>query len=322
MAGYIKTIIASFVLLVTSASAAQLLVLNKSDATLAFVDPAAGKVETTLATGEGPHEIELSSDGKLAFVTNYGARNDGNTISVVDVAARKELRRIDLGELARPHGLTFTGGHLYFTAERAKKVGRLDAAATRVDWTFSTDQEGTHMVLASRDGNSLYATNIQSGTVSIIERGRDDQWTQTLVTVGAGPEGLDLSPDGRELWVGHSRDGGMSIIDTATKKVAYTFNANTKRSNRVKFTPDGRWVLVSDLGAGELVVFDARTRSERARLPLGRAPTGILIPQGSPHAFVAVSGENHVALVDLKSFKVAKTIETGGGSPDGMAWVE
>jgi YVTN family beta-propeller protein len=301
-------------------SAAQLLVLNKADATLAFVDPASGKVATTIPTGEGPHEIELSSDGKLAFITNYGARTDGNSISVVDIAARKELRRIDLGDLKRPHGLTVLDGQLYFTAERSRKVARLDAAAQKVDWTFATDQEGTHMVLAARKGSALYTTNIQSGTVSILERGGNDQWIQTIVNVGAGPEGLDVSPDGRELWVAQSRDGGISIIDTATKKVSYNFDAKTKRSNRLKFTTDGRWVLVSDLGSGELLVFDARTRSEHARLPMGQAPTGILIPANSQHAYVAISGNNEIAVVDLKSFKIVKTIATGG-SPDGMAWV-
>ncbi len=318
---YITTALACGLLATSAvAGAAQLLVLNKSDATLAFIEPATGTIEATLPTGEGPHEIELSSDGTLAFIGNYGARTDGNTMSVVDIGARKELRRIDLGDLARPHGLTIAGQQLYFTSERAKKLGRLDAASQRVEWTFPTDQEGTHMVLAAKDGKTLYATNIQAGTVGIIERGTDDQWTQTLVTVGAGPEGLDLAPDGRELWVGRSRDGHISIIDTATKKVAYAFDAKTKRSNRVKFTPDGRWVLVSDLGAGQLVVFDARTRTERARLTTGPGTTGILIPPRSPHAFVAVSGANRIALVDLKSFEITRTIATGA-SPDGMAWV-
>ncbi len=316
----VNFVVAAILLVITPiASAAQLLVLNKADATLAFVDPSSGDVTTTIPTGEGPHEIELSSDGKLAFVTNYGARTDGNSISVIDVAARKELRRIDLGDLKRPHGLTILDGRLFFTSERSRKVGRLDAASQKVDWTFATDQDGTHMVLAARQGGALYATNIQSGTVSILERTGNEHWTQTLVKVGAGPEGLDLSPDGRELWIAQSRDGGISIIDTATKRVSYNFDAKTKRSNRLKFTTDGRWVLVSDLGAGELLVFDARTRSEHARIPMGQAPTGILIPAKSPHAYVAVSGENQIAVVDLKSFKIVKTIATGG-SPDGMAW--
>ncbi len=303
------------------ALAAQLLVLNKSDATLSFINVSNGARHVTVPTGDGPHEIELLQNGTLAAVGNYGAKEDGNTISIFDVATRKELRRIDLGELKRPHGFAIADGKLYFTAERAQKIGRLNREATKVEWTFATNQGGTHMILASRDGRTLYTTNMQSDTVSVIERADDDEWTQTLITVGAGPEALDLSPDGRELWVGHSRDGGISIIDTASKTVAHQFDAKTKRSNRLKFTHDGRFVLVSDLGAGELVVFDARKRAPHTRLALGRSPTGILIPANSSHAYITISGENRIAMIDLKTFDVTRTITTGG-SPDGMAWVE
>lgn len=303
----------------TLGAAAQLLVLNKSDSTLSFMDPASGKASATIPTGEGPHEIELSRDGELAFVSNYGANVAGNTLSVVDIASRKELRRADLGDLRRPHGLTFTGGKLYFTAEDSRRVGRYDSKAQSVDWTFDTQQERTHMVLASRDGAKLFASNMDSNSISVIERGADDQWQQTLIKVGAGPEALDLSPDGRELWTAHSRDGAISIIEVAANKVIDRLDAKTKRSNRLKFTPDGRLVLVSDLGAGELVIFDAAKRAELKRLKVGRSPTGILIPDNQ-HAYIAVSGDNRIAVVDLKSLSITKTIATGN-SPDGMAWV-
>jgi YVTN family beta-propeller protein len=299
--------------------AAQLLVLNKADATLAFMDPDTGQSTASVATGIGPHEIELSTDGKLAFVTNYGTNTPGNSLSVIDVKARRELQRVDLGELKRPHGLAFSNGQLYFTAEETRRIGRYDPATSRVEWTFPTEQQGTHMVLASRDGKRLFTSNIGSNTVGVFDRSSND-WTQTLVSVGAGPEGLDESPDGRELWSAHSRDGAISIIDVASKKVVHTLDAKTRRSNRLKFTSDGALVLVSDLGAGELVIIDARKRSERARLPLGRAPTGILVSPTGQVAYVALSGENKIAVVDLKTLSVAKTIATGG-SPDGMAWV-
>jgi YVTN family beta-propeller protein len=299
--------------------AEQLLVLNKSDATLVFVDPASGKVSAPVSTGDGPHEIELSADGRTAFVSNYGASAPGNTLSVIDVGSRRELRRVDLGDLRRPHGLTFSKGSLYFTAEGARRLGGLDSAAQHVDWTFETGQDGTHMVLASRDGSHLFATNMASGTVSVLEQGSNGEWQQTLISVGAGPEGLDQSPDGKELWVAHSRDGGISIIDVATKKVIQTFDAKTKRSNRLKFTRDGARVLVSDLGAGELLAFDARSRQERGRVKLGRAPTGILIAPDGRHAYVAVSGENRIAVVDLESLREVRPIEPGN-NPDGMAW--
>jgi len=314
-----KYLLAALVLAMSSPTiAAQLLVLNKADATLAFVDPQSGVTRATVPTGVGPHEIELSTDGKFAFVSNYGTNTPGNSLSIVDVSARRESKRVDLGELQRPHGLTFTNGQLYFTAEQSQRVGRLDPATARVEWTFPTEQQGTHMVLAARDGTRLFTSNISSNTVGIFERSSND-WTQTLVSVGAGPEGLDQSPDGRELWSAHSRDGAISIIDLASKKVTQTVDAKTRRSNRLKFTNDGALVLVSDLGAGELVIIDARKRTQLKRLALGRAPTGILIPPGGEVAYVALSGENKIAVIDLKSLTVAKSIETGG-SPDGMAW--
>jgi YVTN family beta-propeller protein len=301
------------------ASTAQLLVLNKSDSTLSFIDPASGRTSATIPTGEGPHEVELSSDGRFSFVSNYGANVPGNTLSVIDVAARKEQKRVDLGDLRRPHGLIFTNGQLYFTAEDSRSIGRYDPKSQRVDWTFKTDQGRTHMVIASRDGSKLFASNMGSNTISVIEHGAGDQWKQTLISVGEGPEGLDLSPDGRELWSAHSTDGGVSIIDVATKKLIATFDAKTKRSNRVKFTPDGQLVLISDLSGGELVIFDARARSEKARLKMGKSPSGILIPSNE-QAYVAVSGDDRIAIVDLKTLSIARTIQTGRG-PDGMAWL-
>jgi YVTN family beta-propeller protein len=77
--------------------------------------------------------------------------------------------------------------------------------------------------------------------------------------------------------------------------------------------------LISDLSGGELIVLDARSRTEKARLRLGKSPTGILIPNND-RAYVAVSGDNKIAIIDLKALRVVNTIATGN-NPDGMAWV-
>jgi YVTN family beta-propeller protein len=311
---------AALVGLPATVTAAQLLVLSKGDAALAFIDPASGKTAATVPTGEGPHEVEVSSDGRLAFVSNYGGRTSGNTLSVIDVPARKELKRVDLGELRRPHGLTFSGGKLYFTSEESKSIGRYDPVTQTVDWKYAIGQDGTHMVLASRDGKKFFTSNIGSNSVSILEPAADGHWKERVVQVGLGPEGLDLAPDGRTLWSAHSRDGHISVIDTGSARVVRTLDAKTQRSNRVKITPDDRLALVSDLGGGELVVFDARQYRELKRLKLGSSPSGILITPDGATAYVAVSGDNHVAVIDLKTLSVARTIDTGHG-PDGMAWV-
>jgi len=321
----IRTVCAAAALLVAAAGSPwaqspRLLVLNKEDATLAIVDPASGQVLGRVPTGQGPHELVVSGDGMFAFASNYGTGPaPGHTISMIDVAARKEVRRIDVAPLSRPHGLWFANGKLYFTAEANRKIARYDPATDKIDWEFDTGQNSTHMVILSRDAKTILTSNIASDSVSVIEAGANGTWKQTIVNVGKGPEGIDLSANGREAWSAHSRDGGVSVIDVAAKKVAQTINLGTKRSNRIKLTPDGKYALVSDLDAGEIVVVDARARKELKRLPLGKMVEGILIPDNA-RAFVAVNGDNHVAVVDLKTWQVTKKIETGTG-PDGLAWI-
>jgi YVTN family beta-propeller protein len=300
---------------------ARLLVLNKEDANLAIVDPTTGNVLGRVPVGQGPHELVTSTDGKLAFASNYGTGPaPGHTISMIDIAGQKELRRIDVAPLSRPHGLAFLNGKLYFTAEADKKVVRYDPARDRIEWQFETGQASTHMVLATRDAMNVYTSNIGSDSVSAIQQGANGVWTQMVIPVGKGPEGIDLSPSGLEIWSAHSRDGGVSVIDTRTRKVVQTIAIGTKRSNRIKLTPDGKFALVSDIDTGEVVVLDAPARKVIAHIPVGKSPEGILMPPAGGMAYVAVNGDNFVAVIDLKTWQVTKKIQTGIG-PDGMAWI-
>jgi YVTN family beta-propeller protein len=301
--------------------AQSLLVLNKNDATLAIIDPATGKSLGTVPTGEAPHELAVSTDGKLAFAANYGAQTPGNTISVIDLATRKELRRVDVSPLRRQHGLYVHDNKLYFTAETNRVIGRYDPATDKIDWLLGTGQAGTHMLLGNKDATTFFTANIGSDSMCVIERGNNPlAWNVTVVPVGKGPEGFDLSPDGKELWAAHSRDGGLSIVDVASKKVTQTIDVQTKRSNRLKFTPDGAHVLISDDEAGDLVIIDVAGRKVQKRLKLGQHPEGILIVPDGSRAYVALAGDNQLAVIDLKTFEVTTHVTTGA-NPDGMAWV-
>jgi YVTN family beta-propeller protein len=297
-----------------------LLVLNKADKTLAIVDPVSGKVAGHVNVGEGPHEVAVSTDGKFAFVGNYGQQTPGNTISVIDLTTQKELRRVDLGALRRPHGMFFAAGKVYFTAETNRLIGRYDPAGNQIDWLFGTGQATTHMVIADPDASRFFTSNIGSDSVSAIERvSGPAAWTETVIPVGKGPEGIDWSPDGKEIWSASGGDGGVSIIDVDSKKVIQTFSTGSKRTNRLKFTPDGKLVLLSDREGGQLIVLDRASKKERARIAMGLNPEGILMEPGGARAYVAQEGANDVAIVDLKTLTVTGHISTGNG-PDGMAW--
>lgn len=322
-----RLVLALIVLLIVPVApqgqAGRLVVLNKTDNTLVIIDPANGKILGKVATGDGPHEVAVSADGRTAFVGNYGAQTPGNTISVIDLAGMKELRRVDVSPLRRPHGIFFADGKVYFTAEVNRLVARLDPVSYQTDWLLGTGQGGTHMVWVNADASRMYTCNIGSDSMSILERGQNPAaaWSVTTIPVGRGPEGFDVLPDGRELWAAHSRDGGVSIIDLAQKKVVATLDIQTKRSNRLEFTPDGRLALVSDLDSGELVVIDVASRTVTKKVPLGRMVEGILVPPDGARAYVAVTGDNQIAVVDLKTLEVTTRFQPGAG-PDGMAWIK
>src|SRR5262249_39716973 len=103
--------------LAVAQGSSRLLVLNKDDATFVIVNPSTGAILGKVPVGQGPHELVVSTDGKYAFASNYGGQVPGNTISMIDIAAQKELRRIDVSPMRRPHGLWFANGKLYFSAE-------------------------------------------------------------------------------------------------------------------------------------------------------------------------------------------------------------
>jgi YVTN family beta-propeller protein len=322
-----------------------LLALSKRNHTLAIVDPATLKVIARAPVGPDPHEVIASADGRTAYVSIYGGGRY-HALSVIDLVAQKALPDVDTGALNGPHGLAFVGGKLWFTAEGAKAIARYDRTADKIDWIMGTGQNRTHMIYVTPDEKQIYTTNISSATVTVLEhvvlppmgpppgirspagapappapgggQPRMD-WNETVIPVGKGDEGFDVSPDGRELWTANAQDGTLSIIDLASKKVTATLDAKIFGANRLKFTPDGKLVFISSLANGDLVIYDAASRKQHKRVPIGHGAAGILMDPVGARAFVACSPDNYVTIVDLKTLDVTGHLDVGG-VPDGLAW--
>jgi DNA-binding beta-propeller fold protein YncE len=87
----------------------------------------------------------------------------------------------------------------------------------------------------------------------------------------------------------------------------------------LKFTPDGKLVLISCLSNGDLFIYDAASRKEFKRVHIGHGAAGILVDPNGARAFIACSPDNYIAILDLKTFKVTGHLDVGG-EPDGLAW--
>lgn len=310
------------ILLAASTALAQgkrdlLLIGNKSEDTLSFVNVGTLKEVARTTTGRGPHEVTVTPDGKKAFVSNY--EGPGDTISVVDVPARKERPRIPLGEHRAPHGLAVSrdGTKVYATCERSQTIIELDVATEKIVRAFKTNQKGTHMLVLTPDGKKLYTGNMSSGSSTVIDLVKGEVLAQ--IKTGANCEGVDVTPDGKQVWTTNNADDALSVIDTVTDRVVATIPCKGFPI-RVKFTPDGQRALVPCARSNELAVFDVVTRTEVKRVSTGGFPVGVLIEPNGARAFVAYTADSAVAVYDLKTLEVVGKI-AAGKQADGMALV-
>lgn len=307
-------------------------VSNMNDNTAMIVDPAAGRVVATLPTGEGPHEVAVSRDGKWAVVSNYGVRGrPGSSLTVIDITSRRVVRTIDLAPHQRPHGMAFFPGDsvLAVTSEASKAVLLVDLRTDKVNGTLPTTARASHMLGMSRSGDRIVTANIADSTVSVFNPAHAGDLR--LIHVAAQPEGIALSPDGTTVWAGSNRDSVVVIADARRAQPIDTLRG-FGLPYRLAFSPNGALVVITDPVHANVRVFDASTHRERfsiaiprdslvatAEVPGSPSPEGVAVSSDSRWAFVTLQGRNRLATIDLTRGVIISLIPIGNWS-DGVGY--
>jgi len=299
---------------VTPVFAQTLVVGNKAEDTVSFIDLTTGKERARVSTGRMPHEVAISPDGREAAVVAYG----GTTIDVFDVASTRKLRTIDLAPNQRPHGLVWLKDRrLIATTEGTQSV-----AIVQPDGKLSsirTGAAGSHMLAVDAKGNQVFVANMGAGSVSVLDLGRGTKLRDLVV--GGKPEGITLARGGQELWVGDNDGGRVQVFSTADyRKLGKVAVGPTPI--RVIASPDGDTIITSNNGDGTLSLIDARTRMVRRTVDLGAGKEAvqvtILFSADGKRLYVAETGPDRVAEVDLASGRVLRRVAVGRDG-DGLA---
>lgn len=325
-----------FVLWSHPLAADTLLVANKSEATLSLVDLDSGEVVATLPTGDGPHEVAVSPDGKTAVVANYGGQSPGHTLTVMNVPGAEVVRTIDLGEHERPHGILFLpdGERLVVTVEAVKAVVVVNVGSGEIEKKIETGQEVSHMVAVDGAGRRAYVANIGSGSMTAV----DLESGKSLGTVetGGGAEGIAVTPDGSQVWVSNRAADTVTLVDPKTLEVTATLESEGFPI-RAEVTPDGERVLVTNARASALTVIDTGERKVARRVPIqlelaspedrlfgdrfgdSSVPIGIEIAPDGRRAYIAHANADRIQVLDLETWETVGTL-TAGREPDGMGY--
>ena len=322
-----------------AAVADTLLVVRKSADALDFFDPGSGLRLATVAVGFAPHEVSVSPDGRLAAVSNYGTRDEpGSTLSIVDLAEPRELRRIDLAPHTRPHGVAwFAPDRLAVTAEGSQHLLLVEPSTGRIVRSVPTGQDVSHMVAVDSGTQRAFVANIGSGSVTAVDLRDGPPPATRSVATGAGTEAIALHPDGRMLWLAARADGTLSRLDPSSLDRIGGAVRLPGVPIRIAFAPSGTTAYVTCAGSAEIVVFDAADGRElrRRRLDLPRAdgaakrpfaviaadgslPVGVAVARDGKSVFVAATMADRVVVLEAASLETLRLIEVDG-EPDGLA---
>lgn len=300
---------------IANQTSALLLVGNKGEDTVSFIDLISGEELARVPTSHGwPHEIATSPDKTQAAVVNY----QDHHIDIFDLDSRSLVETIDLGEHTRPHGIQWlTDGRIIASTEGNESI--VEIATDRTITGIKTHAAGTHMVEVSPDGTKAYTANLGAGSISLIDL-RTDTLIKT-VPAGAGTEGIDLTPDGAELWISNREANTVIVYEAATLEQIARLDVGLFPL-RLQISPDGRYAVTSNLQDGSLSVIDVSTRKLLRTIPVSDGPSTaqvtILFSGDGRHLYVAETGMDRVAEVDFDAGIVVRHLPAGRQG-DGLA---
>lgn len=312
-----------------------LLVANKSGDDISLIEKATGKTLTTLPAGLQPHEVEVSGDGKFAVVSNYGDKeNPGNSLSVYNIGQTRLTKTIDLGENTRPHGMDWIRGtnKLLVTTEGSNRLLVVNIENSNIEKQMNTEQEISHMVAATPDGQYAFVSSIRTGNVTVFNLKTGKLLKQMYS--GEGAEGIAVSPDGNELWVTNRAENTITIFDVNTLERIQKIDCGDFPI-RAKFSPSGKHFVVSNAESGEIAVFDAKKKKLISKIKLtppvpedkdperyfsefegSSVPIGLVVPDDNT-AYVANTRSDVVSVIDLTKMEITGHFKTGK-EPDGI----
>lgn len=297
-----------------------IVVTNKTPSTATIIDVGSGRTLATLPTGPGPHEIALTKNGATAVVTDYsGPQGTRKTLTVLDIPGMKVVRTIELGDYRSPHGIQFLPGDslVVVTSEASRNVIIVHVASGEIRKAIPTNFPGSHMIGVTANATRGYTSNGAGNSVSEL-----DLKSGTFLRswpVPAGPEAINVTPDGKEVWVGSNTTHVVSVLDPATGTVTQVADS-VAWPYRVLYTPDVKTVIIPDLGNEHVRFIERSSRRELSRLTLpGAGPQGITMTPNATFVFLSLSKQAKVAIIDMKTRTVVGHLDAGN-TPDGIVY--
>jgi YVTN family beta-propeller protein len=274
----------------SSAPETRVFVSNENAGTVSVIDARTNKALATIPVGKRPRGLRVSKDGNTLYVALSGSPKGGPGV--------------DESKLPPPD-------------RSADGIGVVDLRQLKLVDTIASGQDPESFDLVG--DQLLVVSNEESRSATIVDvRARK---VRATFTVGGEPEGVATAPD-NTVWIANEADNTVSVVDPERRRVIATISTGI-RPRSIAFNK--QLAVVTCENDGSLTIIDLAKRSVtgRVQLPMTGAlaprPMGIVIDNAGRHAYVTTGRAGTVAVIDLQTRSVIKTIENVGKRPWGIA---
>jgi YVTN family beta-propeller protein len=287
-----------------------------------------------LEVGDRPMGVALSPDGHYLAVVNCGQGVQG--LALLDTYTRRVVQTIPYpAPEALYVGVTWStdGKNLYASAGGNNKIrtysfdaGRLSENSSIVLGDSSTPIFPSGLA-ASQDGKTLFVANNLANTVAAIDLASSRTQTNlktikfgsvaSATDIGQMPYALQLSNDGKSLYVALENAKSVAVVDTASLKEVARVEVGAHPS-ALALSPDGKNLFVANTNANTVSQIDTASNKVSITLnlepyagaPAGSMPTALTVASDNKTLYVTLGGENAIAVVDISSSKIIGRIPT------------
>ncbi len=192
------------------------------------------KLVKIVKAAKTPSHITFTSDSKLTFVT----LQDSNELIAIDLATQEIVWRMPIGKM--PAGVWMTPGdkHLLIGLTGSDLVQVVDWKQQKIVKEIKTGK-GAHNFRPLGDKRHIFLTNRVDSTISIIDMDKLEK-VADIKGLPSGPDCMDVTADGKELWVTFRFAKKVGIIDIASRKLVTTIPVG-KSPHGIFFHSNAAW---------------------------------------------------------------------------------
>ena len=251
-------------------------------------------------------QIDLSLSGEILYVENANS----NSISVIDLATNTVIRNISVGN--SPHDLKISQNQetLYSTDIDSGTISVINTTTNTLIRQIPTDVS-VHGIAIFND--TLYVGDVYGGKVLVIK----DGVIKGEIKVGSGPEYMEVSPNGKFLYVANLWSP-ISVVDLEENKVIKEIDSG-KTPHGLLFTNDGSRLFIVNMKSNTLSIIDAEKHEIIKTIAVGERPEFVALTPDESLAYVTNLGSDTISIIDTRSFEVVNEIQVGDG-PHGIAF--